>query len=291
VIISRKTVSGECSSAIGSFVVINEDGWIVTAAHILELCMTLGKECASVRSINAERDAIRSDTTLTDRDKRKRISKLSFPPKNSTEEFSIWWGIGLASQIENAVGGQVQLDNAAAIPEADLAVGRLQPFDPAWVKIYPVFKDPSKNFDSGVSLMKVGFPFHSIVPAWDSDNRRFEFPDGALPVPRFPIEGIFTRVAQTKWAGGSVLPFPIRFVETSTPGLRGQSGGSTVDIKGTVWAIQSRTTHLPLGFDPEVPGKPGQTEHQFINVGLGIHPETMFGFFQQQGIEYQTSDY
>jgi hypothetical protein len=92
VIISRKTVSGECSSAIGAFVVINEDGWIVTAAHILELCVKLGSEVTSVRSINAQRDAIRSDTTLTDRDRRKRISKLSFPPKDTTEEFSIWWG-------------------------------------------------------------------------------------------------------------------------------------------------------------------------------------------------------
>jgi hypothetical protein len=288
VIISGKTASGECSSAIGAFVVINEDGWIVTAAHILALCQKFDNECTAWRTIQTQREAIQSDSTLTDKEKRKQISKLNFPPTTSTEEFSIFWGIGLPTQVGTA-GQQVQLQQAVAEPEADLAVGRLQPFDPTWVKTYPVFKDPTRNFDHGVSLMKVGFPFHSIVPTWDATGRTFMFPAGALPVPRFPIEGIFTRICQIAQTGGS--QFPIRFVETSTPGLRGQSGGPTVDTQGTVWAIQSRTLHLPLGFDPEVPGKPGQREHQFINVGHGVHPDTMFGLFQQVGLKYQVSNY
>lgn len=73
--------------------------------------------------------------------------------------------------------------------------------------------------------------------------------------------------------------------------MRGQSGGATVDKNGTVWAIQSKTAHLPLGFSPEVPGKQGQLEHQFLNVGLGIHPDTIFELFRQQGIAHSISDY
>lgn len=40
-----------------------------------------------------------------------------------------------------------------------------------------------------------------------------------------------------------------------------------------LWAIQSQTQHLSLGFDPEVPVDPKQAggsrkrEHQFLNVG------------------------
>ncbi len=87
------------------------------------------------------------------------------------------------------------------------------------------------------------------------------------------------------------IPFPFKYIETSTPGLKGQSGGPTIDVNGVVWAIQAKTLHLPLGFDPQVPGKKGQTEHQFLNVGLGIHPETLLSFFRNQKIQYETASY
>jgi S1-C subfamily serine protease len=116
-------------------------------------------------------------------------------------------------------------------------------------------------------------------------------PENALPIPRFPIEGIFTRTIDSRSEDDTPLKFPIRFVETSTPGLRGQSGGPTVDARGTIWAIQSKTAHLPLGFSPPVPGNSNLTEHQFLNVGIGIHPVTLFAFFNEQGIKFQISEY
>jgi hypothetical protein len=84
-------------SAIGAFLVINEEGWIVTAAHILVLSQKLDNECTAWRTIQAQREAIQSDSRLTDQEKRKQISKLNYPPKTSTEEFSICWGtLGLS---------------------------------------------------------------------------------------------------------------------------------------------------------------------------------------------------
>lgn len=278
VIISRRTIAGECSSSIGAFVVINSDGWIVTAAHILDQFQTLASQAEQANKVTAQKKAILEDAALNEKQKRKEIGKLSYPPKTHTSNCSIWWG----SQ------GESQLVYAAGLPEADLAVGRLEPFDPSSVRNYPVFKDPTKGFDHGTSLLKVGFPFHSIVPTWDEQAGLFVLPPGSLPVPRFPIEGIFTRVAESAARPNGI---PARFVETSTPGLRGQSGGPTVDVKGAIWAIQSRTAHLPLGFSPEVPGKPGQNEHQFLNVGLGVHPDTLFAFFKQQNVQFQVSDY
>jgi hypothetical protein len=38
----------------------------------------------------------------------------------------------------------------------------------------------------------------------------------------------------------------VKFIETSTPGLRGQSGGPLFDAKGEIWGIQSRTNFLEL---------------------------------------------
>jgi hypothetical protein len=34
VVLSRLTIAGKCSSVIGTFVIVNRDGWIVTAGHI-----------------------------------------------------------------------------------------------------------------------------------------------------------------------------------------------------------------------------------------------------------------
>ena len=73
---------------------------------------------------------------------------------------------------------------------------------------------------------------------WDVTQNTFTFLPGALPVPFFPIEGILTRQLDGGTASGG---YPLRFIETSSPGLRGQSGGANTDVDGTVWAMQSRT--------------------------------------------------
>lgn len=166
----------------------------------------------------------------------------------------------------------------------DLGVGRLDPFDPSLIKNYPVFKDPTKDFDPGTSLCKYGYPFHSITPTWDAQNEKFILPKGALPLPRFPIDGIFTRKVEIELVGGPKIPFPTRYIETSTPGLKGQSGGPIVDVQGTIWAIQAKTSHLKLGFDAIKPD-------QYLNVGWGVHPDTILGFFKTRGIKFHTSSY
>jgi hypothetical protein len=35
VVISHRNVKGDCSSAIGAFIVVNSEGWAATAAHIV----------------------------------------------------------------------------------------------------------------------------------------------------------------------------------------------------------------------------------------------------------------
>jgi len=115
-------------------------------------------------------------------------------------------------------------------------------------------------------------------------------PGGTLPIPRFPINGIFTRTRSFGKTRNGL--YGIKYIETSSPGLRGQSGGPIFDVHGTVWSIQSRTEHLPLGFSPTIE-KGGKTvvEHQFLNVGLGVHPSTIYDFLKHSGIEFSVSDY
>ncbi|HQN28938.1 MAG TPA: serine protease, partial [Mesotoga sp.] len=76
-----------------------------------------------------------------------------------------------------------------------------------------------------------------------------------------------------------------KFIETSSPGLLGQSGGPILDVTGKVWAVQSRTVHLPLGFSPKV-RKDGREieENQFLNVGWGVHVEMIVDAMKSSGI-------
>lgn len=171
--------------------------------------------------------------------------------------------------------------------EADLLVGRLEPFDRTVVRNYPVLKNPQTT-PVGTSLCKLGFPFHEIKATFDESTNNFTIAQGVLPLPRFPIEGIYTRNASAgKSKDGK---YDIRFLETSTPGLRGQSGGPIFDVKGQIWAIQSHTRHLPLGFSPKVlKDKKEVEENQFLNVGLGVHVNVLVAFLNDNGIRFNLS--
>ena len=79
-----------------------------------------------------------------------------------------------------------------------------------------------------------------------------------------------------------------KYFETSSPGLRGQSGGPVFDVTGVVWGIQSETTHYPLGFSPK--NAEGQAEHQFLNSGKAVDAETVCGFLDDNDISYETTN-
>ena len=275
VIISHVRPDGQCFAGIGSFVVVNDDGWFLTAAHVFTEFENLNTSKNAAAAHAAAEAAIRNDTSLLLDQKKKRLRALGqLDPKGATD-FSFWWA-----------SDAVAVQNVTRIVDADIAVGRLVPFDPGSVANYPVFKDPAKRIASGTSLCRLGFPFHEIKPTYKAGI--FTLPPETFPVVFFPNEGILTRALII----GQTAEVFTGFIETSSPGLRGQSGGPIFDQHGTVWAIQSHTSHLPLGFSPPVPnGKPGEKEHQFLNVGRGTHPATIVGLLTKLGVKHTLSDY
>src|SRR5205814_832408 len=127
---------------------------------------------------------------------------------------------------------------------------------------------------------------------WRADTGKFDLPPETLPAPMFPIEGILTRFVQFVPNAASPPPFPLRMFETSSPGLRGQSGGPVFDQKGRIWGIQSRTVHYPLGFSPPVPNSTkGEKEHQFLNVGRCVHAESIIEFCKLHNVEVEVSEH
>lgn len=153
---------------------------------------------------------------------------------------------------------------------------------------YPKFKNP-ENIEIGTSLCKLGFPFYEINASFD-EHKGFILAENSLPLPFFPIEGIFTRNINLI-DELNTSKFKIKFLETSSPGLRGQSGGPIFDREGIIRAVQSRTQHFPLGFSPavNVNGKE-TTENQFLNVGWGVHPESIFDFLNEHKISFDIAE-
>jgi hypothetical protein len=274
IIVSTRTRDGKCSASVGAYVLINADGWIVTAGHILKQLVDLVAAVQKTNDHAANEAAIRADTTIDDKVRRSRLKALGHLTGDDFTHVSAFWGG--APTIPS-------LSDIQILEPVDVGIGKLPGFSPPPGQTYPIFKDPTKDFDPGTSLCKLGFPFHSITPTFDVPTQRFQLPASALPVPFFPIEGIFTRVAQPDMQGNPGPGFPLLMVETSSPGLRGQSGGPIFDTKGTIWAIQSITSHLELGFRTAI--------QQFLNVGLGVHTETLFNVFGQAAVNYQVSTY
>ena len=274
-VISSRTAQGACSSTIGAYVVVNREGWILTAGHLLDI---VRRHQDSARRHQGYRDNVvefHRDVTADKRYRKKGVRTFHRPAASSVRNHSVWWGADGARLVE-----------ARLVPAADLALGRLDPFDPASVARFPVFKNPSRGYEPGRSLCKLGFPLHHIEPKYDEKADTFRLPEGSVPLPMFPLEGMFTRVVDTR-APGSGEGDPSPFIETSTPSLIGQMGGPVFDAEAVVWGIQSHTMHHPLGFHPPVPGgPPGHVEHQFLNTGLAVHASVIRGFLDAEGIDH-----
>lgn len=250
-IISNKYQDGSISSSLGAFIVLNEEGWIVTAAHIV-------RETALHQAhLKEYREYIQGDATVLN-------------PKWILHH-SLWFG-----------ADRHRVPQFHVLPDNDLALGKMENFDPGMVREYPRFIAPAA-VKTGRSLCKLGFPFYDIQASFTENTFRYD--PALFPIPRFPYEGMSTRIISGNPQN------EILWLETSSPGLRGQSGGPVFDTAGRVWGIQSMTRHLPLGFSPTIQ-KNGVTveENQFINLGWCIHVQAILAFLDKHHVKYYLAD-
>lgn len=268
VVVSMRFHTGEVECSVGAAIVVNRDGWLVTAAHMLQpLDLHRGHQ-AGIAAYDQQVDEIRSGAG-TSSEKQERIGTLA---GNDCwlRNVSMWFG-----------QDEWSIPTFHVLRGADLALGRIERFDPSVITGYPSFREPA-TIRSASSVCRLGFPFHEITATYDDETSAFNLGPGSLPIPRFPNEGIITRFI----GSGTDDGIDVTLIEASTAGLRGQSGGPIFDVSGAVCGMQSKTAHLKLGFSPEVDeGDQKVVEHQFLNVGLGVHARTMLAFFDRHGVE------
>lgn len=260
-IVSTRQYNGAVNCSCGAFIILNEDGWILTAGHLFDSFMAYHNDSKMIKDIEE-----RNLKTPAGK------PKIPIKPKWITNH-SFWWG-----------RDAVTLNDVFVDRKVDVAVGRLEPFDKSWVSEYPVIKDPAK-MRPGTSLCKLGYPFTNVTATFDTEKNNFVLAEGTIPLPPFPIEGMHTRnIMRGKSADGS---FDALYVETSSPGIRGQSGGPIFDRGCNICGIQLGTNHMPLDFRPEanVDGKK-IVENQFINLGIGLHAKTIVDVLKSRGIKF-----
>lgn len=276
-IISKRYFNRTVDTGCGAFIVINEEGWIVTAAHLLCSYGRVQRDAEEIVSYYDTIYTIERDETIPREEKHEKMRMVPDNPKWITN-LSYWWGMDGAT-----------LADIRFLPEGDLVVGRLTPFDPYAWPAFPVFKSPD-DLGIGTLLCKLGYPLQRIGTVFREATDSFEMDPSARALSCFPMEGLYTRTLCGGKSGDG--RYDIKFLETSSPGLRGQSGGPILDEKGTVWGILSRTDNHPYGTIArgERDGRPVE-EDQYINLGVGIHPELILRFLADQGIRYERSDY
>ena len=153
-------------------------------------------------------------------------------------------------------------------------------------KNYQIFS--KKLPEQGQSVCKLGFAFpeYSYFEYSKKDKKIVLKKDMVSNFPFFPMDGIVTRHVVDDNNNLSMF-------ETSTPGLRGQSGGPVFSPDGIVYGIQSMTKHIDLNFDVDADVKRGSnTKHvtftPFINLGVAISSCEIIKFLDENNVEYQS---
>ena len=270
-IISTRTVDGTVSSSCGTFIITNPEGWILTAGHLFDSFVKYQqdmKKIKEVEEINARKASMAVPGAMTLPD------TIQLDPKWITNH-SFWWG-----------GDGLRITSVYVNREIDIALAKLDGFRPDMVQEYPIFRDPD-TMRPGTSICRTGFPFANIATDFDEGSKSFRIRNGVLPLPFFPNDGIHTRnvLKQNKSREGN---YDMLYVETSTPGLKGQSGGPIFDTNGHIYAMQVQTNHIPLGFHPisEYDGK-SIVENQFLNVGIGVHGKLLQQIMRDHHISFK----
>ena len=123
VVVSTRLQNGEVRTQCGTFIVVNRDGWVITAGHLYDSFVKYQTDLNKLREIKELNES---------RSSRPGAPAMEMKPDPTfITNHSFWWG-----------WDGVKLNNVFVNRQIDIAVGKLEPFDPSWIREYPVFKDP-----------------------------------------------------------------------------------------------------------------------------------------------------
>jgi hypothetical protein len=273
--IVRRYGSSEVIPACSTMFFVNEHACAITCKHVAEQLIQSDNIHQNYMQFQGERRSIPRDKNQTRRQE-------ELERKYNLRQESI---IRVKNQFINSVDQFSEITYHFHATQ-DLAVIQFKGYNQIKYNAVAAFLRDSSKIKQGRSLCRLGYPFPEFT------NYRFNpelddiewTTDGRSNTPRFPIDGIVTRL---RAENGEIVG-----VEMSTPGLRGQSGGPLFDTRGTIYGMQSSTRHLHLGFDIEdrdviVNGRQTRvSNYPFLNVGQCVHVDIIKKFLRDLRIKY-----
>jgi len=258
-VVSTRMHNGVVKTDTATYTVINDDGWAITAAHVMDSMVKFQSDQNKIREI-AEINA-----------KRPEAAAIKVEPDAITHH-SFWWG-----------WDGVMITKAFVNRQMDLAVVHLNGIGDR-VREFPVLADPERP-RPGTSLCRLGYGFCNISTNFDEASKNFRIPPMKPEELVFPNECMHTRTIDRGTTKEE--DFRMVYIETSSPGIGGQSGGPIIDVEGRLHAMQVNTVHHPLGFHPTAEYE-GRTvvENQFLNLGVGLSVASIRAVLDSKNVRY-----
>lgn len=264
--------SNEIEQGIGTMMVLNKHGDILTCKHTAEQFIIQGELASRYKDICKELSNAKNSN------ERKKIEKKYALTPNSM----------VLTEINNPFAnnkGESVTFNIILHDTLDMAI--LRPENIIFeVDNYPVFS--KKIPEQGQSVCRLGFAF----PEYDI----YEYSEKLKAIvrkekiiasfPVFPIDGIITRTVVDENKNAYAI-------ETSTPGLRGQSGGPIFGPDGLIYGMQYMTKHMDMNIDINMKVKRGVEERKvdytpFLGLGVGISSTEIIKFLEKNNIEFNS---
>jgi hypothetical protein len=254
---------------------VNEDAVAITCNHVANLIPDSDKLLQRYAAFNQAKNALQKSSSYNKKVK-ELIAQYDFDGKVCERRINI-------TGVEGA-GGFTVIPH----PTYDLAIIKLHNPKNHSYSSYARFLKNADELKQGLSLCKLGYPFPSFTNfEYDkaSDSIRWTA-TGNPQTPRFPLEGMLTRHMNDEH--GNLFGF-----ETSTPGLKGQSGGPVFNKDGIVCGMQFATQHLHLGFDMKNTDIVSngekiriQNSQPFLHTGFAIHVNVIKDFLRLNGVKF-----
>ena len=74
VVVTYRRENGDTGSSIGTCIILNNEGWALTASHIVEAMMSIESEIETFKAYNAKVSEINSDSSLNRAECKKEIA-------------------------------------------------------------------------------------------------------------------------------------------------------------------------------------------------------------------------
>lgn len=247
--------SNEIVTGIATFIILNDEGDVLTCKHVAQKI----EEAEILNNKYQEYLKNKVESKYTKKD----IVQIKNLFMNCFEEGT--------------------LDRIIYHKDLDLALVKFRDFKKVNTNVFPIFS--TKTIEPGESICRLGFPWptYNCFKYNDAKDEIEIDMNGNFDTPAFPLDGMITRLVIKE---NELIAF-----ESSSPGLKGQSGGPVFDTAGNILGIQTATTHLDLMFDIDYRIKKNTREYkalakQFINLGIAISANQIIKFLDENKVKY-----